>query len=174
MVVLPVDGIYGSVCVPRRDNVIHDVKENNEIIASELSHIERYTVMSKKMYDFLKRVWPDEVTVILKMSGDADKSIRVRIPESVLSRTILESVGGILIFSPIQTDAGRQIYKRLDIEQLALENGHPVFIIDELCRKHQPPTVIDLRDGRLHLVRQGRVSIDELSSLYFLGSSEDA
>lgn len=168
-VLLPIDGLYGVAHLPK---IIrnHQNPEDNvcEYLIDEISDIERIALLSKKEYDFLKRVWPDEVTVMLSPRNINEGAIFARMAASPLSQSIISEVGGALEFTPILNTKGKALYKVKELEDSNREDIDMVFIVKDWCKSHQLPTVIDIRDGSLHLVRHGRVSIDEISSLFFL------
>jgi tRNA A37 threonylcarbamoyladenosine synthetase subunit TsaC/SUA5/YrdC len=172
-VIIPIDGVFGIArCVSDAEDEQENYNEG-ELVFSDFAHLDRYVSITKKQYDFLKRVWPDEVTVVLPSKEFPDRIVHTRIPVSPVSHAMIEKSGGVLNFVQLVDAKRKSIYKAADIEKIAAEYGYWTFIIDEWCKNHPAPTIIDIRDGILHLMHAGKVSIDEISSLYFLGSTEE-
>ena len=57
---------------------------------------------------------------------------------------------------------------------LSLDNGAAAcrLIVDEACKEHSLPSVIDITGGSVEVLYEGRVSTDEIKSLYFLGADD--
>jgi tRNA A37 threonylcarbamoyladenosine synthetase subunit TsaC/SUA5/YrdC len=174
-VALPVDGIYGLAHIPDKnaDAIHHQMGNESEYIVDDFGAIERWARFDKSDYDFLKRVWPDEVTVLLDSLNDDAEPVRIRMVQTQASKEILSLSGGVLEFMPILNDKGRPYYKKTDIENAVKGQARIFLLIDEWCKSHPLPTVIDIRNGSLRLIRTGRISMDEISSLFFLGSSAE-
>lgn len=174
-VALPIDGVYGLAHIPdgkNSENTPHK-KTESEYIVDEFGVIEKWAKFDKSDYDFLKRVWPDEVTVLLKSRVDGEEPVRVRMPQTQATKELLSLSGGVLEFTHLLNDKGKPFYKKADLEIAVNGHARTFLLIEEWCKSHPLPTVIDIRNGSLKLVRNGRVSIDEISSLFFLGSSEE-
>jgi tRNA A37 threonylcarbamoyladenosine synthetase subunit TsaC/SUA5/YrdC len=90
VVVLPVDNIYGPVCISVKKLDSHtasllasgDVRM--EILISTFRHLGDIAEFSKSDYDFLNRVWPGEVTVVLKgkKGGTYGDTVYIRHPRN--------------------------------------------------------------------------------------------
>ncbi|HNX58130.1 MAG TPA: Sua5/YciO/YrdC/YwlC family protein [Spirochaetota bacterium] len=172
-VIIPVDGIHGVARIPNKKTIksIHDILP--EYVVSDFQPLSRLISISKKEYDFLKRIWPDEITVIMASSEELSSSVHARIPYSPVSHEIVQQSGGIVEFFPLINAKGKILTTLCEIERQMHDKIKTGLIVEEWCKKHPLPTLIDIRMNRLHLVRQGRVSIEDISSLYFLGSQED-
>ncbi|MGL4368878.1 MAG: hypothetical protein ACRCUT_04295, partial [Spirochaetota bacterium] len=78
-VVLPVDGIYGLAAVPGKDYVPPDMGSGAaDFLINEFSLLEGRAKITKAEYDFLMRIWPDEISVILDTcNGGRPACVRV-------------------------------------------------------------------------------------------------
>jgi tRNA A37 threonylcarbamoyladenosine synthetase subunit TsaC/SUA5/YrdC len=172
-VIMPVDGVYGVAAVPKDDEPVPPVhKVPSEYLINEISVIESRARVSKREYDFLKRVWPDEVTVELD-AKEGDFPLFARMPANPVNRAVIAGAGGILLFSTLLGKNGKPLSRKKDLNDLAEKCCDLVMVIDEWCKPHPLPTILDLRSEKILLVRKGKVSMDEILSLYFLGSAED-
>ena len=172
-VIMPADGVYGVAAVPNGDERrCVDLHPRAELLITELASLEPKILISKREYDFLKRVWPDEVTVTIAPADGIDP-VRARIPSNPVTRDIVACAGGVLFFALLTGKNGRPLSRKTDILDMANVCGGDVMFVDEWCKCHPLPTVVDIRGGGLTLERKGKVSIEEIQSLYFLGQTED-
>jgi tRNA A37 threonylcarbamoyladenosine synthetase subunit TsaC/SUA5/YrdC len=170
-VLLPIDGIYGFAKRPSDENLPAMSSLASELIICDFGALERRAKFSKADYDFLKRVWPDEVSVLMHPQ-EGTEPILARMPQSPVSKEIVALAGGALYFTPLVNEKGKPRYKFAELDAAAKDKVKLLFVIDEWCKPHQLSTIIDLRDEAPRLVRVGRVSMDEISSLFYLGPSE--
>ncbi|RPI91746.1 MAG: hypothetical protein EHM32_10215, partial [Spirochaetales bacterium] len=100
MVLLPVDNIYAIAAIASSENekrISRSVKNPHKLyvrLISSFRMLDDMASLSKNDYDFLNRVWPDEITVILKRKnaerpGD---TIGVRFPRSRFLQSIITAV----------------------------------------------------------------------------------
>lgn len=171
-VLVPIDGVYGIVRMCRPDTCTLDSSLHQiEYIVNDFGALEGMTRYNKADYDFLKRVWPDEITVLMN-PREGNDPVMARMPQSPVSREIVTLAGGAVTFTPLLNEKGKPRYKTQELDGEAKGKVRFMLVIDEWCKPHQLPTVIDIRNGVPRLVRAGRVSMDEISSLYYLGSPE--
>ena len=173
--VMPVDSVYGMVGLNRKDIIESIIKlsgEHNdciEIIISNFKMLEEIASIDKFTYDFLKRVWPGEVTVQLKSRICKNNSnILMRMPKHKYLLDIVSGVGMPLVYIPARTSVKKMIYNDKDIVK-RFKNFCSLLIINEFNKNHTLPTVIDISCEKLTILNEGRVSSDEIKSLYFLG-----
>ncbi|HSV96522.1 MAG TPA: Sua5/YciO/YrdC/YwlC family protein [Spirochaetota bacterium] len=182
LVLLPVDNIYAIAAIASPENekrISRAVKNPHKLyvrLISSFRMLDDMASLSKKDYDFLNRVWPGEITVILKRKNAerVGETIGVRFPKSRFLQSIITTVDAPLIFSHLyRTFTKGALYKREDIEKACKGHVDRALIVDELCRKHPPATVIDISGQGISVVRAGRVSVEEIKSLFFLRKNED-
>ncbi len=182
LVLLPVDNIYAISAVASPENEkrislsIKNPRKRYVRLISSFRMLDGMASLSKNDYDFLNRVWPDEITVILKRKNaeTVGETIGVRFPRSRFLQSIITAVDSPLIFSHLyRAFTKRALYKRADLEKACRGNVDRALIVEELCRKHPPATIIDISGQDISVVRAGRVSIEEIKSLFFLRKSED-
>ena len=166
---LPIDGIYGVV---RKSGFGAAFPSDLEYIVCDFGLLEKRAKYSKADYDFLKRVWPDEVSVLMN-AQNGPLPVMCRMPQSPVSRDIVQQSGGAVDFRPLLNEKGKPRYKLSELENDSTESVDLVFLVDEWCKSHMMPTVIDIRPPIPKLVRTGKVAMDEISSLFYLGPVND-
>ncbi|HOP62959.1 MAG TPA: Sua5/YciO/YrdC/YwlC family protein [Spirochaetota bacterium] len=173
--VMPVDSIYGIVGINRNDVVNSilelsgDLHNNLEIIISNFKMLEEIAQIDKFSYDFLKRVWPGEVTVQLKSRQfRSDNCILMRMPKHKYLLDIVSGVGKPLVYMPAKSSVRKMIFNDKEIIR-RFKNFCSLLLINEFNKIHTLPTLIDISCDKLTILNEGRVSSDEIKSLYFLG-----
>jgi tRNA A37 threonylcarbamoyladenosine synthetase subunit TsaC/SUA5/YrdC len=172
-VLLPIDGVYG-IAHKSEFGVRHaeERQPDSEYIVCDFGLLEKRARYSKADYDFLKRVWPDEVSVLMHAQKGA-QSVLSRMPQTQVSQDIIHQSGGAIDFVPLLNEKGKPIYKIAELEKKSSEKVKLTLLIDEWCKPHLLPTVIDIRQPIPMLVRAGKVAMDEISSLFYLGPADD-
>lgn len=179
LLVFPIDGIYGLLMKYNRNNLTrmrkifcNDCNPDYFFITSAFSIIEQIADVNKQQYDFLHRIWPDEINVVLdgNESNGFNKKVEIRIPKYQFLIDILDGVNEPVIFMPIISKKGKKVYRKKDILTLYEDKADLIVYFSDWNRLHQDPTVIDIRLDKLDVINSGRVSIEEIQSLYFLDS----
>jgi hypothetical protein len=85
---------------------------------------------------------------------------------------IFEAIDDRVLFTLSPVDIGHEYYRKKDIVANYKNHSGMILLVEELCKKHPHPTLIDVRDGKLNILRDGKMPADEIKSLYFLDDSE--
>ncbi len=174
--IMPVDSVYGIVGIDRNDviqsilEISGDTPSNLEIIISNFKMLEEIALVNKFSYDFLRRVWPGEVTVQLKSRRiKSENCILMRMPRHKYLLDIVSGVGIPLVYMPARSSLRKMLYNDKEIIR-RFKNFCSLLIINEFNKNHTLPTLIDISSDKLTILNEGRVSSDEIKSLYFLGN----
>jgi tRNA A37 threonylcarbamoyladenosine synthetase subunit TsaC/SUA5/YrdC len=175
---LPVDNVYYFVgrssgdigkAVPGKK---HGAGEVVTLISSYkmLNDIAEY---SKSYYDFLNRIWPGEVTVILKdLAHGNGRTVQIRYPRNRFLLNVIDRLDMPVYGTAAATAEKETVYRKRDLVSLFRGTVDLIVIVDELCKKHPHASLIDISGEALMIVRAGKVSAEELKSLYFLGKAD--
>ena len=182
IVVLPIDNVYGIIGVsePEVEKRICKLLRVDETkfvrLISSFKMLNETACYSKFDYDFLNRVWPGEVNVILRDRESHNRKqdlITIRYPKNKFLQSVINSVDSPLIVSKACNKNNDLIYRKEDIIDSFYHKVKLIVIIEELCKKHPISTLIDISSGNLKIIREGKVTSDEIKSLYFLGKDDD-
>ena len=182
IVVLPIDNVYGIIGVsePEVEKRICKLLRVDETkfvrLISSFKMLNETAYYSKFDYDFLNRVWPGEVNVILRDRESHNRKqdlITIRYPKNKFLQSVINSVDSPLIVSKACNKNNDLIYRKEDIIDSFYHKVKLIVIIEELCKKHPISTLIDISSGNLKIIREGKVTSDEIKSLYFLGKDDD-
>ncbi|HON79225.1 MAG TPA: hypothetical protein PK544_12090 [Spirochaetota bacterium] len=179
IVLVPIDNVYCVVSLSEEIIISRFGKEpfycnNNVKLISSYKMLNGLAEYSKSDYDFLNRIWPGEVTVALKGRRIKKENIElIRFPKNKFSLDIIERAGTIIQSAILLFDNHNVVYKKRDIIKYFKESVDLIVIVDELCKKHPLPTYIDIRNNSLNILQEGKISAEEIKSLYFLGKADD-
>ncbi len=181
MVVMPVDNIYGIVGVasPEMEKKISRLigKPNKRFVRliGNYRVLDELAQINKFQFDFLHRLWPGEVTVILNRKQDYTRldEIAVRIPKNRVLSLLLEYMDQPLIYSSAFRKPSKIYFKKDEIINAYRDRVELILIVEELCKRHPVPSIINVSQGKLKIIREGKVPADEIKSLYFLGKDDD-
>ena len=178
LVLHPVDCIFGimtKVTSSFADSVqklSNEKVEKIEILVSDFKMLETVVLLNKLEFDFLHRVWPGEITVLLRSKKEPDKTIPVRIPKSKFQRKVISMVKSPLIHGTLYDKKGKHIYREKDIIKTYKNKVHLITIIKEFCKEHVMPSIVNITNDDLFILKEGRVPEEEIKSLYFLGKDD--
>ncbi len=179
IILAPIDNVY---CLISRSEDIINARfgksplycNGNVKLISSFKMLNGLAEYSKSDYDFLNRIWPGEVTVALQ-DRKAKKDTRelIRFPKNKFSLDIIEKADAFIHSAILLFDKNDSIYRKRDILKYFKDSVDLVVIVDELCKKHPLPTYIDIRNNSLEILFEGKISAEEIKSLYFLGKADD-
>lgn len=175
LMIMPIDSVYGIVGL-RRDDIIDEIinitgepLDSIEIVISSFKMLEEMALVDKFVYNFLKRVWPGEVIVQLKnRTCESDSNLYMRMPRHKYILDIVNGVGMPIVYMPARSSVRKMIFNDKDIMK-KFKDICSILIISEFNKNHSLPTLIDVSCDKLNIVNEGRVSAEEIKSLYFLG-----
>ncbi|HPS88029.1 MAG TPA: Sua5/YciO/YrdC/YwlC family protein [Spirochaetota bacterium] len=175
LIIMPIDSVYGIIGL-RRDDIIDEIinitaepVDSIEIVISNFKMLEEMALVDKFVYNFLKRVWPGEVIVQLKNRECAAVSnLFMRMPRHKYILDIVNGVGMPIVYMPARSSVRKMIFNDKDIMK-RFKDICSILIISEFNKNHSLPTLIDVSCDKLNIINEGRVSAEEIKSLYFLG-----
>lgn len=178
LVVLPVDSQYEIVGVANT-KVEHKLKMLIKSKQKKFVHLiasfkmlESIALVTKFQYDFLHRIWPGEVTAIVKLKEDISQEIALRFPKTKFIQEIILATGVPLLATNVIKITKGSIEKK-DLIQSLGKKVDMIVIVEELCKRHPRPTLINIANGKLKILRSGKVSPEEIQSYYYLGTTDD-
>ncbi|OHD70089.1 MAG: hypothetical protein A2W19_04670 [Spirochaetes bacterium RBG_16_49_21] len=175
---MPVDSIYGLVSVMEQRSLgvvsrLAGVRDGQIVrMISSFKMLNEIADINKMEFDFMHRIWPGELIVYVRDIQNTKKSIPVRMPKSRYQQDIIEHVGQPLIYAALYNSNGAPVYRKKDLINILDGRIEIMLIIDEFCKEHSLPSVVNISNGELVIVNEGRVSAEEIKSLYFLGKDD--
>lgn len=160
ILVCPTDTVYGLISDATSQKAVkkifqikkRKIQKSLPIFVKDIKMAKEIAEISKKQENFLKKVWPGKVTVILKRKGRRKlygvnkKTIALRIPKYKLINILLQKLNQPLTATSANISnfpASTKIEEV--IAQLKNKKHQPDFIIDAgNLKKSRPSIIIDL------------------------------
>ena len=178
LVVYPTETVYGLGCNPFNVEAVKRIfKAKGErgkplpILASSFKHIEKIASVSQEGEKIAKKFWPGPLTLVFPkklalpdiVTCNLD-SVGVRIPKHDVALQLIGLSNGLLVGTsanrtgekPPQTvqEAARQLKEEVDV---ILDGGSTTL--------GKPSTVADLTSKKPRILREGPISLKEISDI---------
>jgi len=179
VVIYPTDTVYGLGCdlhnregIARLVNLL-GIKPNKlqlSFICHDLSQVSHYIrPISTRIFKILKRALPGPFTFLLPANNEvpkilniSKKTVGIRIPDNNIILTMVKELGNPIISASIK-----------DEDEIIQYTADPEIIFDRFKKKVdivaagdisgvEPSTVVDLTEGDISLIRQGKGELDSL------------
>lgn len=133
------------------------------LVCRDLSDISHYAKIDKWAYRLLRSLTPGPYTFVLRASGEVPKRLQmpkrrnvgIRVPDHAIARALLEALGEPLLSSTLLLPGDP--LPMTDPEVVSERIGSQVdAIIDGGVCGLEPTTVLDLSEGAVSVVRQGK------------------
>ena len=177
--IYPTDTIYGIGGNPFEENVvtrIADIKGRNEKkqfiwLLSDFESLMNFTdIIYETHLDFLQKIWPAPVTVILNLNERTkniikQETIAVRIPQNDFCLKLLKEISRPLISTSVNR-TGENPLNRIDqIVNNFLQEVDAIFFNAETT-EYKSSTIIDLTSKQPKLIREGSIKFVELLNYF--------
>jgi tRNA threonylcarbamoyl adenosine modification protein (Sua5/YciO/YrdC/YwlC family) len=147
-----------------------DKNHNFTLVCSDLSEISLYARFDNWAYRLIKSLTPGPYTFILQATREVPKrlqnprrkTIGIRVPDHAIVRAMLQALGEPIMSSTL-TLPGEDT-PLTDAHDIEARIGHQIdLIVDGGATGIEPTSVIDLSEGSINVLRQGRGDITALA-----------
>lgn len=173
--IYPTDTIYGIGGNPFDENVVRriaDIKGRNENkqyiwLMSDFENLMNYVEIVSEIYlDFLQKIWPAPVTVILNLNERTKEiinqdTIAVRIPQNDFCLKLLKEISRPLISTSVNRTGENPLNEIDQIVNNFLPDVDAIVFYSGTTEK-KSSTIIDLTSKQPKLVREGSIKFVEL------------
>ena len=182
VIVFPTDTVYGIGSLPNKDAIIriYKIKKRDfskKIIALVDKYDRIFEIIDetdeniKKIFKVLQNFWPGELTIVFNAKidfvdifDDEMETIGIRIPKNETALEIIKNVGGIVLTTSANISGENGVSDIKDINEELLKKVD--FVIKE---EHEltgvPSTIIKYEGGKISLLREGRITLDDIEKL---------
>ncbi len=178
VIIYPTDTVYALGCDITNQKALERIalikqvklaKANFTFVCLDLSNLSDYTKqVDTATYKMLKRALPGPFTFILKGGSGlpkvfkAKKYVGIRIPDSNIVKEIVKTLGNPIVTTSIHHED--EIIDYMTDPREIYERYHKMvdLIIDAGYGGNVPSTVINLSDGQIELIRQGKGNIEDI------------
>ena len=178
LIIYPTDTVYGLGCDITNTKALEKIakikgvkleKAKFSFICSDLSNLSDYVKqIDSATFKILKRALPGPYTFILPGNNNLPKvfknksTVGIRVPDNNIIRELVKQLGNPIVSTSIYdeddvveytTDPELIYEKWQDIVDIVIDGGYGDNI---------PSTVIDLSEGEIEVIREGKGSINNL------------
>jgi len=171
----PTDTIYGFAANPFNEEAVNKIDEIKRrpsgkkyiLLINNIDNLLTYTdIQSEKYQDFLLSVWPNPVSVVLKLNKKTAQILKMetaafRIPNNRFCRKFLDAVNMPVISTSVNRSNEKPLFDPVLIRD---EFGSEVDTIFYSNKKitHEYSTIIDLSNNKVSLIREGKIKFNDL------------
>ncbi|HEX9739588.1 MAG TPA: L-threonylcarbamoyladenylate synthase [Ignavibacteriaceae bacterium] len=171
----PTDTVYGFAANPFNEDAVRKIDEIKKrpsekkyiLLINNIDDLLTYTdIHSEKHQDFLLSVWPNPVSVVLKLNKKTARILDMetaafRIPNNRFCLKFLDAVNMPVISTSVNRSSEKPLF---DPSLIRDEFGSEVDTIFYTNKKliHEYSTIIDLSNNKLSLIREGKIKFDDL------------
>lgn len=171
--IYPTDTVYGIGCDITNKKALQKVarmkgikleKANFSIVCHDLSHLSDYIKqIDNATFKLLKRTLPGAYTFILnannsvpKIFNSKKKTIGIRVPDSNIARALVKELGNPIVSTSLRSDD--DILEYSTDPELIYEKYHNEvdFVIDAGYGGNEASTVVNLTNGEIEILREGK------------------
>ena len=181
VLVCPTDTVYGLICDATNKKAIQKVFKIKKrepgkpipIFVRDIVRAKKLARIDKKQEEFLRKVWPGRITVILKRKkskikiyGVDKETIGLRIPKHKLLNILLKKLNRPLTGTSANI-SGKSASTKIKevINQFENQKHRPDLVLDAgNLKPAKPSTVIDLTTKNPKILRKGEISTYRVNS----------
>jgi len=178
LVVFPTDTVYGVGCDPRNPKSIESIyrikkrseSKNLPVLGYSKKEIAKIVIFDKISNKIADKFWPGPVTLVLKLKDEKikrvmnlDDKIAVRVPNHPCTSSLLKKCK--LIVGTSANYSGNPPYSDPK-KVLESFSGFDVFLDGGIIPNSIESTVVEIVEGDLKILRQGKISEKELTASF--------
>jgi L-threonylcarbamoyladenylate synthase len=177
--IYPTDTIYGFGANPFNEEAVKRVNLIKErelrkmfiLLVKDIDHLLKYVdLKSEKDMDFLISIWPNPVSVILKLNNKTENILQrttaaFRIPNNRFCLKLLSEIKMPLISTSVNRSNKIPFQEPSLIINEFAKDVDAVFYTENKSF-FESSTIIDLSGSKLSLIREGKIKFEDLLSKY--------
>ncbi len=177
IIIYPTDTVYGMGCDIHKQRAVEricslqdidPVKAQLSIVCYDLSHLSDFAKVETGTYKLMRKALPGPFTFILEASGNVPKLFRskkktvgIRIPDNLIAREIVRTLGNPIMSSSIHDDDEVLEYST-DPEIIHEKYKDKVdMVIAGGYGNIQPSTIVDCTGPEIAVIRQGLGQLED-------------
>lgn len=178
IVTFPTETVYGIGCIYNDETAFKELVNLKKrppnkpfsMMADSLARVLPFLDITPRVKAMLEHFLPGEFTFLLKAKKDLPSFVTLgtnvlglRVPDSIEVQNLLAEVGAPCLVTSANI-SGKPTSKTFEeLDSVFLEN---TFVIRGSCVSLLPSTIIDLTKEKPLLIRQGKVTFDEILSYW--------
>jgi len=147
-----------------------DKHHNFTLVCSDLSEISLYARVDNWAYRLIRSLTPGPYTIILQATREVPKrlqnprrkTIGIRVPNHAIVQAMLGALGEPIMSSTLTLPGDDT--PLTDVDEIEARIGHQIdLIVDGGATGIEPTSVIDISEGSINVLREGRGDITALA-----------
>lgn len=176
IIIFPTDTVFGIGCIATNTKSIekiYELKERNKnktllLNFPNITNIKKFAILNKNEEKLLKEI--NKLTLIVKSKPNTSLSpytikegkIGVRIPTNKILLKILKDIKTPIISTSCNKSGKQSCLTALSAEKIF---GKDIIILKEEEKlSGTPSTIIEIKENKIKLIRQGDISINEIKN----------
>ena len=178
LIIYPTDTVYGLGCDITNTKALEKIakikgvkleKANFSFICNDLSHLSDYVrQIDQPTFKLLKRALPGPYTFILEGNNKLPKvfkkkkTVGIRVPDNAIARAIVKQLGNPIVSTSIHDDD--DVIEYTTDPELIFEKWKNTvdLVINGGYGDNMASTIIDVSQGEIEIIREGKGSLDIL------------
>lgn len=162
IVIFPTDTVYGIGCrydLPNSIDRIHNIKKSTQnfpVLLSDINQAHNLAVMNTQAIHIASTYWPGALTILVPSKLQHDK-IGLRIPGSLLVRTIIQKLGIPIIGTSANFHKQKSVSKYSDLDPNLIKLVD--FVIKGECGSKMESTILDATMSPAKVIRNGAIKL---------------
>jgi len=176
LIIYPTDTVYGLGCDITNSKALEKIarikgvkleKANFSFVCKDLSNLSDYVKqIDNPTFKLLKRALPGAYTFILQGNNNLPKvfkkkkTVGIRVPDNTIAREIVAKLGNPIVSTSIYDED--EVIEYTTDPELIFEKWQSIvdLVIDGGYGDNNPSTIIDLSKDEIHIIREGKGSLD--------------
>ncbi len=176
LIIYPTDTVYGLGCDITNSKALEKIarikgvkleKANFSFVCKDLSNLSDYVKqIDNPTFKLLKRALPGAYTFILQGNNNLPKvfkkkkTVGIRVPDNNIAREIVAKLGNPIVSTSIYDED--EVIEYTTDPELIYEKWQSIvdLVIDGGYGDNNPSTIIDLSKDEIHIIREGKGSLD--------------
>jgi tRNA threonylcarbamoyl adenosine modification protein (Sua5/YciO/YrdC/YwlC family) len=169
LIIYPTDTLYGLGCDIHNKSAIDEIyllkkmnkKKPLSFICYDFKQVSEYANVSNFAYKTMRYLTPGPYTFILpatnkvpKLLKTKQKTVGIRIPDCLFARELVSEFGSPILSTSISNSENQYYSDPLEINDIYRNRISLVFSMG--ITYSQPSTIIDLRNDKIEILREGK------------------
>lgn len=162
IVIFPTDTVYGIGCAWNKLHAIIKIQrikgstQNFPVLVSNISQVHKIAKVNDAALNLAHKYWPGGLTIIMEKRGDG-KKIGIRMPDSEITRGIIENLGEPIIGTSANFHGEKTPTSYGELNS-GLKDLVDYVVIGE-CKNKIESTVVDTTKHPVKILREGAIKI---------------
>lgn len=162
IIIMPSDTIYGFLSLADQENRIRKIKKRETKpflnLISSIDMLSSLDIDKNKYSDILNKYWPGPITFI--MLNNKNNTIGVRMPDDIVLKNIINSVGEPLLSTSVNY-AEETYINEIDEIISEFKDQVDMVVVDKNFSPKTASSIVDISKKPFKVIREGSIVFNE-------------